>query len=765
MRSKTNSVVALVGTRNRNKTNKTGKGAFPMDEIRFDRPLFEQGPVVLFRWRNAEGWPVTDVTPNVRDIFGHPPEAFLNGEVRYADVVHPGDLERVGAEVTRATDTDMDHFHHEDYRIVRPDGQVRWVQDYTRVEWDGDRRTPVAFIGYLVDITRLKSVETALRQLRDSHEHKWRAYEETSLEGILFHRDGKLIECNNQFCRMFGYDDPDDLVGMDVLRIIAEESRATVERRIREHVDGAYEVMGRRRDGSTFPLLASARETEFRGSKVRAVSLRDLSDLKRAEAFTERVVDFLPDPVFVKDEQHRWVLLNKAMADLTGREAQDLLGKTDFDLFAEEEARVFWDMDRMVFETGEENLNTEHFTGPDGVKHIVATKKAVFDDDSGKRYLVGTIRDVTELENTKQALEHRTHELGERVKELRSLFALSNLVVQNEFDVPATLQAAADLIPPAFQYPEITVGRITLDGVSYVSAGFRETPRAISSEMIVDGEMRGGIEAFLVSEAADDPLDDIPPEVTAGFLSEEQDLLDEFSRRLGLAITRLRAHRALEDSERQLRSNLLRTVQTVARMVEKRDPYTAGHQERVAALAVAIGREMGFNRHALEGLRLGGLIHDVGKIHIPAEILTKPGRFSPQEYNLIKTHAQAGYDIIKDVEFPWPLADMVHQHHERLDGSGYPRGISGDAICLEARILAVADVVEAITAHRPYRPSQGFGAAIDEIRSHKGTRYDPDAVDACLRVLEDEAFDWDEALLGLDKDFSPSPGAYGHLNG
>ncbi len=184
-------------------------------------------------------------------------------------------------------------------------------------------------------------------------------------------------------------------------------------------------------------------------------------------------------------------------------------------------------------------------------------------------------------------------------------------------------------------------------------------------------------------------------------------------------------------------------IQAVVRMVESRDPYTAGHQQRVADLAVAIAREMNLPENQVEGIRMAGSIHDLGKISVPAEILSKPGQLTDIEFALIKTHPRVGYDIIADIEFSWPIAQIVLQHHERMDGSGYPQGLSGQDILIEARILCVADVVEAMASHRPYRSALGIDAALGEITDNVGKRYDPEAVDAVLRLFREKGFTFD----------------------
>jgi len=181
-------------------------------------------------------------------------------------------------------------------------------------------------------------------------------------------------------------------------------------------------------------------------------------------------------------------------------------------------------------------------------------------------------------------------------------------------------------------------------------------------------------------------------------------------------------------------------VEAMAMTVEMRDPYTAGHQNRVSRLACAIAEELGFNGAQVEGLRMAGMIHDLGKITVPAEILNKPGRLSEIEFSLIKTHSRVGYEILKDIAFPWPIAQIVLQHHERLDGSGYPRGLTEKDILLEAKILAVADVIEAMASHRPYRPALSLDEALEEIERHKGRFYDSEVTDACLRLFREKDF-------------------------
>ena len=190
----------------------------------------------------------------------------------------------------------------------------------------------------------------------------------------------------------------------------------------------------------------------------------------------------------------------------------------------------------------------------------------------------------------------------------------------------------------------------------------------------------------------------------------------------------------------KLEAAFMQTVEAITALSALRDPYTAAHERRVAEIAVTIGAELGLDAHRQQGLRVAGFLHDVGKINAPAEILSKPGTLSAAQFALVKEHAQAGYDALKHVDFPWPIALVALQHHERIDGSGYPHGLKGEEIALEARIIAVADVVEAMSSHRPYRPALGIEKALAEIERGRGTAFDKEVADACLRLFREKRY-------------------------
>ena len=211
-------------------------------------------------------------------------------------------------------------------------------------------------------------------------------------------------------------------------------------------------------------------------------------------------------------------------------------------------------------------------------------------------------------------------------------------------------------------------------------------------------------------------------------------------------------HKDLEDqiltTLDKLRHAMDGTIQAIGMILESRDPYTAGHQRRVSDLACSIAIEMGLSEEQIDTIQIAGTLHDLGKIAIPAEILAKPTALTATEFSLIKNHPSVAYDILKKIDFPWAIADIVHQHHERLDGSGYPQGLKGDQILLESRILAVADIVEAMISHRPYRAARSLEEALAELSQHKGELYDPEAAEACIKLFKEKGFDFQEWTTG-----------------
>ncbi len=322
--------------------------------------------------------------------------------------------------------------------------------------------------------------------------------------------------------------------------------------------------------------------------------------------------------------------------------------------------------------------------------------------------------------------------LQERRKELQCLQQIERIIGASQGSIDDILQQTVDAIPQAWLHSGHTIARISQGPKVYQTGDLDRCQSVQSSPIRTNDTIYGRVDVGYTEPFAE--------AIEGPFLAEERVLLDTIAGRLGSLIARAIAeeelNRTLQENERLYKQLLT----ALGGMAEMRDPYTAGHQHSVDKLALAIGVEMGLPVRQLEGLQLAASVHDIGKIMVPAEILCKPTKLTRHEFDLIKDHAEAGYNILKDVEFPWPIARIVHEHHERMDGSGYPNGLRGDELLLESRIVAVADVVQSMCAHRPYRAGLGSDAALAEISKNRDTLYDPDVVDACLRLFNEKRY-------------------------
>lgn len=362
----------------------------------------------------------------------------------------------------------------------------------------------------------------------------------------------------------------------------------------------------------------------------------------------------------------------------------------------------------------------------------LAATVLVVDDRADERMLVRTIV---------ERMGHRVVEAGNGQEALALALArapdliLSDMLmpIMDGFEFCRRLQEHAVLRHVPFVFVTATYGEqhdrefaADLGAARVLLKPFEaQVLRAIVAEILDEGDRVGATQCF-------ERLDEREfHQRHAGVVNRK---LEEKVEELEAANARLRA------SDTRTRQMFDAVVATISKMVECRDPYTIGHERRVGDLAASIGQALGLDDDRLEGLRIGGHLHDVGKIALPSEILNKPGRLSQIEQTLLRSHAQTGYEILCSIDFPWQVAEMAWQHHERLDGSGYPRGLQGDQILLEARILAVADVVEAMVSHRPYRPAVGLDRALEELSAGRGTRYEPAVVDACRGLFLHERF-------------------------
>jgi putative nucleotidyltransferase with HDIG domain len=327
------------------------------------------------------------------------------------------------------------------------------------------------------------------------------------------------------------------------------------------------------------------------------------------------------------------------------------------------------------------------------------------------------------VKEREKSIQRQQETLRKRVKELTCLHKV-NRSMQEPLCLEDLCRRIIQFLVSAMQFPEITAVVIELDGRRYTSERYTERlSHGLHAEIRVGEKPLGCLSVYYTEDKS-------------FLIPEEQDLLETIGQDLGLWLED-------KETEEKLQKALEGTIQALGQTTETRDPYTAGHQRRVTQLACAIAEEMDVSSEQIEGIRVAGLMHDIGKISVPAEILSKPSQLTDTEFSLIKAHPQGAYDILKTIDFPWPVANIVFQHHERLDGSGYPHALKGEDIILEARILAVADVVEAMVSHRPYRPALGIDKALEELSDNKGVKYDSEVVNACLKLFAEGGFEFD----------------------
>jgi putative two-component system response regulator len=282
----------------------------------------------------------------------------------------------------------------------------------------------------------------------------------------------------------------------------------------------------------------------------------------------------------------------------------------------------------------------------------------------------------------------------------------------------------------------VTALRETEDRVKGIEAGCDD----FISKPIDKTELLARVRSLVKVKAYNDLLSNYRKKLEAEVTGRTEELTQALENLQQDIIERKLAEMELRQTLESLRKAVNTTIQVMVSTIEMRDPYTSGHQTRSAHLACAIATEMGLPQEKIDGIQMAGSIHDIGKLSIPAEILSKPTKLTNTEFSLIKEHSRSGYEILKDMESPWPLAQIVYQHHERMDGSGYPRNLIGDEIIMEARIIAVSDVVEAMASHRPYRPALGIDAALGEIEKKRGTLYDNAVADVCLKLFREKGY-------------------------
>jgi PAS domain S-box-containing protein len=465
--------------------------------------------------------------------------------------------------------------------------------------------------------------------------------------------------------------------------------------------------------------LVSLRQRTAELEKSEFERKRTEEELSKSEKKYRELYDFLPIPVYEMDLEANITSANHAIYEAFRGTEEDLKnGFKGWQLLSPEEIEKSAKNIQMLL-TGAAVQGTEYtLMRLDGSVFPAIVISSVIYSDGKPVGLRGAIIDITGRKRTEEALRNSEDRLHTLVQ------AIPDLIWMKDKD--GVYLSCNTMFERFFGAREADIaGKTDYDFVNRELAdSFRDHDnKAMAAEKTTSNEewitfADDGHRAFL--DTIKTPMYDNQGTLI-GVLGIGRDITDR---------------RSVE----RIRKALAATVQAIAVIVEARDPYTAGHQRRVADLARSIATEMNLPDDQIDGIRVAATIHDLGKISIPAEILSKPTKLKKTEFDLIKEHSQSGYDILKDIDFPWPIAKIVLEHHERMNGSGYPNGLTGDNILLESRIIAIADVVEAMASHRPYRPGLGIEVALEEIEKNKGIFYDDAVADACLKLFREKGY-------------------------
>jgi len=670
-------------------------------------------------------------------IMGYPKEELIGMNNRqYTD---PETAKRVYREFNEVYRTEKPGKTSE-HEILRKDGSKIWIEASITLRRDPSGNK-IGFKGIVRDITQRKKAEEALRQ-RD-----------LLFKKLSLHVPGMIYQFKRKpdgtYCMPFSTEAIGDLFGCspqdvqddfsplaqaicpeDFHRVMAsiENSAAQMtiwECEFRVQVPGqplkwifGQSTPEKLPDGSILWHGFAADITERKSAQ---------EELRKSHEELKTMIESSPIMIYFKDTENRFIRVNKALLEQTGLSREEIEGKSNEEINPKLAEKFRWE-DQEIIATGRPLTGVlEEIKTRKGTK-ILKTDKVPYRDKNGKIIgIVGFSVDITGQKKAQDALaesEARYRSLVKNAQEgvYQSTAEGKYLMVNAAFarilgyDSPYELmQTVTDISQHLYVHPDDRKRLLKLvDRYGAVTDFETEFYRKNGTRVWLSVSMHAVRDA-------------------QGKILHYQGMIQDITEKKKMEVER-------QEHLRKIRKALGATINAMAVAVETRDPYTAGHQRRVADLARAIATEMKLPADQIEGLRMASIIHDIGKISIPSEILTKPTQLSQLEYNLIKTHPSSGYAILKDIEFPWPIARIVLEHHERIDGSGYPAGLTGNQMLTESKILAVADVVEAISSHRPYRAAYGTEAALKEIERGRGTLYDADAVDACLRLFREKHY-------------------------
>jgi PAS domain S-box-containing protein len=635
-----------------------------------------------------------------------------------------------------------------EYEITKKDG-IRGNFELSASLIRNREGSPMGFRGIVRDVTERKMWEDTLRR----SEEKYRSILENIQEGY-FEVDlaGKLTFFNDVLCNLSGYS-RNELLSMQNMEYLTSESTMSLQKVFGEVYRTSqpsgivgYDIVTK--DGKIVNAELSAsimKDEKGKPLGFRAVA-RNVTERKRGEnALRESeekyrlITERMSDIIWTLDSNFGVQYVSPSVSKVLGfapeeRIRQTLLERITPESFKKVEEVIKFEVQRDrqsdVDPSRIVTLDLEYYHKNGSTVWCETVISGIRDVEGNLIGFHGASRDITERKRAEEALRESKERYRELVENASDIVFLADENGYFTYVNPATLRITG-------------YGEEEIIGKHYKMFVrpdmFKEAITSFANQLINKIQNTYTEYPILTKDGHE------------VWLGQNTQLIVENGHVIGFQVVSrdISAQKRAEEELRQTLDSLRKafgaTIQVMVSAVETRDPYTAGHQIRSADLARAIATEMGLPQEKINGIRMAGSIHDVGKLSIPAEILSKPTKLTNIEFSLIKEHSRKGYEILKDVESPWPLAEIVYQHHERMDGSGYPRNLKGGDILMEARIMAIADVVEAIASHRPYRPALGLNAALEEIENNKGTLYDADAADACLRLFREKGYQLERA--------------------
>lgn len=590
----------------------------------------------------------------------------------------------------------------------------------------------------------------ALNEAMQKSEERYKSLVENADEAILVIQDGMIKFVNTRAVESFGYS-VQEFLAIPVFELVHPEDRNAVIERYLQKIGGdttptRHTYKSIHKGGHIAWIEISSVLIDWGGRPATLNLITDITKRKQAEETLRQsesryhfLAESMADVVFTLDMDLVTTYVSPSIERMLGFTPEERMAQTvDQQLTPKSQKLVLEtlvtelerDKEKGVDSDRSQTMELEYYHKNGSIKYLVTYIRGIRDAEGNLMGFYGSHHDITNRKHAEEALR-QSEEKYRRITE-----NMSDIVT--EVDAQGIIQYISPSHRRLFGVnPENLIDQAAFDGVhpedrDRAVAEFMEGVHA-KTDRALEYRYRHADGHYIWLRSSGHPLYDASGEFIGAIISTS-DITDRKWAEEEL-------HRTLES----LRKSFAATIQVMSSAVESRDPYTAGHQIRAADLARAIATEMRLPQEKIDGLRMAGTIHDIGKLSIPSEILSKPTKLSKLEFSLIKEHSSKGFEMLKDVESPWPLAEIVYQHHERMDGSGYPRHLKGEEIMMEARILAVADVVEAMATHRPYRPALGLNAALAEIESHKGTLYDQEAVVACLRLFKEKGFQFKTA--------------------